>query len=109
MKDIKKDPFEEYIKNLPPTRRELAQAWSTAIGLQDVDGLKPSEYLYTVAKRNIDGEISIDEEGRLISKHGQVEYLTTIKYINECLAGIPEPVILCRRSCAQLVSPPHKW
>lgn len=44
MKDIKKDPFEEYIKNLPPTRRELAQAWSTAIGLQDVDGRREQVY-----------------------------------------------------------------
>ena len=26
MKDIKKDPFEEYIKNLPPTRREMGEA-----------------------------------------------------------------------------------
>ena len=43
MTDIKKDPFEEYIKNLPPTKKELGAAWSTAIGLQDVDGLKPSK------------------------------------------------------------------
>lgn len=41
-----KDPFKEYIKNLPSTRREMGEAWSAAIGLQDVDGLKPSEYLY---------------------------------------------------------------
>ncbi len=40
MDDIKKDPFEEYIKNLPPSRKEMGQAWSAAIGLQDVDGLK---------------------------------------------------------------------
>ena len=26
-----------------------------------------------------------DEEGRLVSRHGQVEYLTTMKYIHECL------------------------
>jgi len=69
MKDIKKDPFDEYIKNLPPTRKELGQAWSTAIGLQDVDGLKPSEYLYATAKKNIDGEISIDEAGDLINSY----------------------------------------
>ena len=78
MKDIKKDPFDEYIKNLPPTRRELGQAWSTAIGLQDVDGLKPSEYLYETAKKSIDGEISVDEAGDLInsyyeSKDGRTE------------------------------------
>ena len=35
-----------------------------------------------------------DEEGRLLSRHGQVEYLTTMKYIRECLAGVPEPKIL---------------
>ncbi len=81
LKDIKKDPFDEYIKNLPPTRKELGQAWSAAIGLQDVDGLKPSEYLYETAKKNIDGEISVDEAGELInsyyeSKEGHVEHGT---------------------------------
>lgn len=51
------DLFEEYIKNLPPTRKELGYAWSTAIGLQDVDGIKPSEYPYETARKNIDGKI----------------------------------------------------
>lgn len=69
MKDIKKDPFGEYIRNLPPTRKELGQAWSTAIGLQDVDGLKPSEYLYEIARKSIDGEISVDEAGDLINSY----------------------------------------
>lgn len=51
------------------------------ICLQDVDGLKPSEYLYEIAKKNIDGEISIDEAGELInsyyeSKDGTVEHGT---------------------------------
>lgn len=69
MKEIKKDPFDEYIKNLPPTRKELGQAWRTAIGLQDVDGLQPSAYLYETAKKNIDGEISVDEAGSLIDSY----------------------------------------
>ena len=69
MKDIKNDPFGEYIRNLPPTRKELGQAWSTAIGLQDVDGLKPSEYLYETARKSIDGEISVDEAGDLINSY----------------------------------------
>lgn len=78
MDDIKRDPFEEYIQNLAPTQKELGQAWSAAIGLQDVDGLKPSEYLYSTAKRNIDGEITIDEAGELIhayyeSKEARIE------------------------------------
>ena len=29
-----------------------------------------------------------DEEGRLLSQHGQVEYLTTMKYIRECLSDV---------------------
>ena len=37
---------------------------------------------------------SYDEEGRLLSRHGQVEYLTTMKYIGECLEGISDPGIL---------------
>ena len=35
-----------------------------------------------------------DEEGRLLSRHGQVEYLTTMKYIHKCLEGITDPSIL---------------
>ncbi len=35
-----------------------------------------------------------DEDGRLLSRHGQVEYLTTMKYIKECLEGIAAPAIL---------------
>ena len=35
-----------------------------------------------------------DEDGRLLSRHGQVEYLTTMKYIKECLEGIVNPSIL---------------
>ena len=69
MKDIKQDPFDEYIKNLPPTKQELGYAWSTAIGLQDVDDLKPSEYLYETAKKSINGDISIDQAGELIDSY----------------------------------------
>ena len=35
-----------------------------------------------------------DEEGRLRSRHGQVEYLTTMKYIRESLIGISDPSVL---------------
>lgn len=35
-----------------------------------------------------------DEDGRLLSRRGQVEYLTTMKYIREILTGIPDPIIL---------------
>ena len=35
-----------------------------------------------------------DEEGRLLSRHGQVEYRTTMRYIEECLEGVSTPSIL---------------
>ena len=35
-----------------------------------------------------------NEDGRLLSRHGQVEYLTTRKYIDEVLARVPDAKIL---------------
>lgn len=35
-----------------------------------------------------------DEERRLLSRHGQVEYLTTMRYIEECLESISQANIL---------------
>ena len=43
------DPFKEYIKQSEPNKREKGYAWSTAIGLQAVDGLEPSEHLVKTA------------------------------------------------------------
>ena len=69
MKDIKKDPFEEYIRQTEPSKYELGYAWYTAIGLQAVDGLETSEYLKKTAKENIEGKITLDEAGRLIESY----------------------------------------
>ena len=52
---MNKDPFQEYIKQLEPNKRDKGYAWHTAIGLQAVDGLKPSEYLIHTAIQNIEG------------------------------------------------------
>lgn len=53
--------FEEYIRQGEPAQREKASTWQTAIGLQDVDGLKPSAYLLDTARRHVEGDITIDE------------------------------------------------
>lgn len=53
--------FEEYIKLGEPEKKEKSFAWQTAIGLQDIDRLKPSSYLIEIAKQNIEGSITIDE------------------------------------------------
>ena len=37
---------------------------------------------------------SYDEDGRLLSQHGQVEYITTQKYIHQALEGLRDPKIL---------------
>jgi fido (protein-threonine AMPylation protein)/biotin operon repressor len=55
------DNFEEYIRQGEPNKAEKAKVWKTAIGLQQVDGLKPSDYLIETAKQNIEGDISIEE------------------------------------------------
>lgn len=44
-----------------PHKRERASVWRTAIGLQDVDGLKVSEYLKDEAVRHIEGDITIED------------------------------------------------
>lgn len=61
--------FDEYIRQGEPSKREAAYAWSTAIGLQAVDGLKTSEYLNDLARRNIEGEITIDEVDELLKSY----------------------------------------
>jgi fido (protein-threonine AMPylation protein) len=52
---------DEYIRQGKKKKKEKAQIWQTAIGLQDVDGLKPSEYLLETAKENIENKITITE------------------------------------------------
>lgn len=49
----------EYIKQGEPERAERSESWKAAIGLQDVDGLKTSEYLLDTAKEHIEGKIDI--------------------------------------------------
>ena len=53
--------FEVYERVAEPHKRERASAWRTAIGLQDVDGLRVSEYLKETAVKHIEGDITIDE------------------------------------------------
>jgi len=61
--------FDDYLEASEPSAREKAYAWSTAIGLQQVDGLKPSKYLIKTAKRHIEGEITQDEARRLVDEY----------------------------------------
>ena len=71
--------FDEYLRQGEPSQKESAENWKTAIGLQAVDGLQPSAYLIDVAKRNIEGEISLDESRKLIDSYYQSKTVRTPK------------------------------
>lgn len=77
MEDRYTDPFAEYFISGEPGRADRAYAWQTAIGLQDVDKLTPSEYLLNTAKDNIEGTISIEEAGKRIESY--YEYISIHK------------------------------
>lgn len=53
--------FEAYERLAEPHKRERASLWRTAIGLQDEDGLKVSDYLKEAAVKHIEGDITIDD------------------------------------------------
>jgi len=61
--------FGKYYEAPEPGRRERAYGWATAIGLQDVDGLRPSQYLIFLAKENIEGRITAEEVIKRIDEH----------------------------------------
>lgn len=63
------DPFKEYLIEKDPTQKEKSYAWNTAIGLQAVDGLTPSNYLKETAAKNIKGDITLKEANQLIESY----------------------------------------
>lgn len=66
---MKQDPFKEYIKQTEPNKKYKGYAWNTAIGLQAVDGLRPSDYLLQTAIDNIEGSISIEDAEKKIESY----------------------------------------
>lgn len=72
---MNQDPFKEYIKQSEPSKRDKGYAWSTAIGLQAVDGLEPSEQLVKTAIENIEGHITMEDAEKRINSY----YETTSK------------------------------
>ena len=69
MSDNNNFDFDEYIRQSEPDKQQKGYIWQTAIGLQDVDGLKTSEYLIETAKKNIDGDITLEEANALIHSY----------------------------------------
>ena len=66
---MEKDPFKEYLRESEPDKAYKSYVWSTAIGLQAVDGLKTSKYLVDTAIQNIEGKITMKEAQSLIDSY----------------------------------------
>ena len=49
-----------------PSPEELRSYWDAAMGLQAVDGLRPSAYLRELSDAHVEGACSLDEVGRLL-------------------------------------------
>ncbi len=60
---------EEYDRVKEPDKGHRIFIWKTAIGLQQVDGLEPSEYLIKTAQSSINGDISFLEVRELINSY----------------------------------------
>jgi fido (protein-threonine AMPylation protein)/biotin operon repressor len=73
------DNFDEYLVQGEPNKSEKAKAWKIAIGLQQVDGLTPSEYLIASAKQNIEGEISLEDVKQRIDNYYQQQPLKSVE------------------------------
>ncbi len=61
--------LEQYLRAGEPDVAERARNWSMAIGLQEVDGLRPSQFLLDQAKENIEGRISTAEVGKRLEEY----------------------------------------
>ena len=69
MGDMYTDPFKEYLRETEQCKVNKGYIWSTAIGLQAVDGLKTSKYLIDTAISNIEGDITLEETRHLIESY----------------------------------------
>ena len=78
MTDDKYTDWEQYERASEPHKRERAEYWRTAIGLQQVDGLQVSDYLRQTAEQHIEGDITIDEARERI----QTYYITKTSHDN---------------------------
>ena len=74
--------FEAYERMTEPHKRERVSAWRTAIGLQDVDGLRVSDYLKEIAVKHIEGDITIDE----VREQLQSYYVNKTTYLRVSLS-----------------------
>ncbi|WP_294146674.1 Fic family protein [uncultured Clostridium sp.] len=66
-----KQEYEIYAET--PDKKKKKEYWETAIGLQQVDALEPSEYLIDLAQQNIDGKLTYQQVEELLYTHYEDE------------------------------------
>ncbi|MDR1500691.1 MAG: Fic family protein, partial [Tannerellaceae bacterium] len=69
--------FDQYLRQSEPHKREKGYAWQTAIGLQAVDGLRPSDYLIETARQHIEGDITMYEVQERIKSYYRLKAVRT--------------------------------
>lgn len=94
---MKQQDFEAYIRQIEPSAQESANAWKTAIGLQAVDGLKPSSYLLETARRNIEGDITIEEVRELLDTYYRSKL--SVRYKTKIRKKQIKFLLISRKSC----------
>ncbi len=65
--------FSEYIVQSDLSRKQKAENWQIAIGLQDVDQIKISRYLIDTARSHIEGKLAFDEVEKRITDYYRTE------------------------------------
>ena len=73
MQNHKKNLFDEYLIQGETSRRQRAENWQIAIGLQDVDRLQNSPYLLETAKEHIEGNIDFSDVQKRIAEYYRTE------------------------------------
>ena len=77
---MNKAQFESYLQILTePNQIFKRWMWGTAIGLQQVDLLDVSNYLYELAVANIEGRLSLNNVQHLLADHYSVNQYSAIK------------------------------
>ncbi|MEZ3478743.1 MAG: Fic family protein [Lachnospiraceae bacterium] len=61
--------YEYKIKEYTADAKKQKEYWDTAIGLQQVDGLKPSMYLYELSEQHINGELSLQKVSEKLTEY----------------------------------------
>ncbi len=61
-------PEAAYRRKGEPVAEVRERYWNAAFGLQEVDGLSPSDYARSLAQKNVDGELTLHEVGEELNR-----------------------------------------